>query len=259
MAARAEGDTGEGRNEIWATLRAGTAVPTLGCIGETPNIWNPKPMFGSQLGTRSWHHLAPPTVDIWIKAEPPWGTFIYQKRRGGQSSMWDVWLLRSHCCSHVPTITTEDRISRYGTLSPRLKSHWHKRTSSTGHCALYYSWMLREKKKGLQKRKGSERVSQLPMLYEDLSSKTTCHVAFYPRGIASVLKEPILKNSLWGRSPRSPPFCTLKWRRKSWWTIHSFIRSEVESGFVVLPPIQSPLCFNGIISLERSSLILLKP
>lgn len=99
MAARAEGDTGENGNEIWTTLRAGTAEPTLGCIGETSNIWNPKPTDGSQSGMCSWHHLAPPTVDIRITAEPPWGTFIYQKRRGGQSSVRDVWLLRFHCCS----------------------------------------------------------------------------------------------------------------------------------------------------------------
>lgn len=53
VAARAEGDTGEGGNEIWATLRAGTAEPTLGCIGETSNIGNPKPTDESQRGTCS--------------------------------------------------------------------------------------------------------------------------------------------------------------------------------------------------------------
>lgn len=93
----------------------------------------------------------------------------------GWATLKDVYLpegeRRSELCARrlivkvslfqsVPTITTEDRISRYGTLSPRLKSHRHRRTSSTGHCAPYYSWMLREKKKGLQKRKGCERASQ---------------------------------------------------------------------------------------------------
>lgn len=42
-----------------------------------------------------------------------------------------------------------------------------------------------------------------PVAYA-LRGKTTCHAAFYLGDTASILKEPVLKIRLWGRSPSSP-------------------------------------------------------